>query len=182
MAIMESEEIVLELRETLCKVPETQVDAFIRMLRSHARLFVYAAGRSGLMIKAFAVRLVQMGFTAYVVGETATPSLQKGDLLILASASGTTKSVCEYADTAKKIGADTAVITTDTPSYLRENFDPVILMTADSKLTVEQKSVQPMGSLFEQALLLILDTTIMRMTAHRVGKYDEMRRNHVNLE
>lgn len=158
------------------------MDAFIRMLRSHARIFVYAAGRSGLMIKAFAVRLVQMGFSAYVVGETATPALRKGDLLILASASGTTKSVCEYADTAKKIGADTAIITTDTSSYLRDNFEPVILMEADSKLTLEQKSLQPMGSLFEQALLLTLDAAVMRMSAQRSDEYDEMRRNHVNLE
>ena len=41
------------------------------------------------------MRLMQMGYISYVVGETITPALKEGDLLIVASASGETNSVCQ---------------------------------------------------------------------------------------
>jgi len=181
MSIKESGLILDELDKTMTLISEDQIDSLIEKIRAHKRIFVYATGRSGLMIKAFAMRLMQMGLTAYVVGETTTPSLQKEDLLILASSSGTTKSVCDYADSAKKMGADLAIITSDAASYLSEHFDVTISVKADSKYAGGGNSKQPMGSLFEQALLIIFDTAIMKMVENReTAQY--MQHNHANLE
>lgn len=70
------------------------------------------------MLKAFAMRLMQIGLNSYVVGETTTPSVQKGDLLIVASASGETGSVCMTAESAVKQGVDLIVISSAPESTL----------------------------------------------------------------
>ncbi len=181
MSNKETSLILGELDKTLDLISDEQLDNLIEKIRAHERIFVYATGRSGLMVKTLAMRLMQMGLNAYVVGETTTPSIQKGDLLILASSSGTTKSVCDYADSARKIGADLGIITSDAKSYLSDNFDVTVSVKADSKYAGGGNSKQPMGSLFEQTLLILFDAVIMKM----VGGSDtakQMQRNHANLE
>ena len=60
------------------------------------------AGRSGLVAKAFAMRLMHLGFTAYVVGETITPAMRPKDLLVIFSGSGRTKTIADIAETARE--------------------------------------------------------------------------------
>ena len=81
--------ILQELKQTAESIPADAIRRCADKIAAHERIFVYGAGRSGLMLKALAMRLMQLGKTVYVVGETITPSIQKGDLLIVASASGT---------------------------------------------------------------------------------------------
>ena len=95
---MELMDIVAELKNASVQMPEEKIDQFIEAVDTHERIFVYGTGRSGLMLKALAMRLMQMGYQSYVVGETTTPSVGKGDLLIVASASGETQSVCSAAE------------------------------------------------------------------------------------
>ena len=108
---MELMDIVAELKNASVQMPEEKIDQFIEAVDTHERIFVYGTGRSGLMLKALAMRLMQMGYQSYVVGETTTPSVGKGDLLIVASASGETQSVCSAADDGAKQGTDVLVIT-----------------------------------------------------------------------
>ena len=56
-------------------------------------VFVVALGRSRMNIMAFAMRLRQMRIRAHVVGDISTPSIHKGDLLIIGSSSGETASL-----------------------------------------------------------------------------------------
>lgn len=181
MGSREAAIILDELEKTFDTVSEKQIDALIAKVNQHERIFVYATGRSGLMVKTFAMRLMQMGRTAFVVGETTTPSIQPGDLLVLASASGTTKSVCDYADSAKKSGVDLAIITSDAKSYLSSNFDVTVSVKADSKYASAGNSQQPMGSLFEQTLLVLFDAAILKMS-HDDSTTQRMKENHANLE
>jgi 6-phospho-3-hexuloisomerase len=58
-----------------------------------------AAGRSGLALKMAAMRFMQ--YTVFIVGETNTPAILEGDLLLVASGSGTTSSVVSSAEKAK---------------------------------------------------------------------------------
>ena len=52
------------------------------MIRKDRRIFVAGEGRSGFSAKGFAMRLMHLGYTVYVVGETITPALREGDLLV----------------------------------------------------------------------------------------------------
>ncbi|WP_457753951.1 3-hexulose-6-phosphate synthase, partial [Thermococcus sp.] len=68
------------------------------------KIFIYGAGRSGLVGKAFAMRLMHLDFNVYVVGETITPAFEEGDLLIAISGSGETRTIVDAAEIAKKQG------------------------------------------------------------------------------
>ena len=143
-------------------------------IRAHRRIFVYGAGRSGLMLRALAMRLMQAGFEAHVVGETTAPAIRSGDLLILASASGETHSVCHYAKTALREGADLLVITAAADSTLTRLHPSDILIPAPSKLS----GAPAMGTLFEASLLLLGDALISLMDIDP----SILRANHANLE
>ena len=54
------------------------------------RVFVLGAGRSGLALRMTAMRLMHLGLDVHVVGEVTTPAIERGDLLVTASGSGTT--------------------------------------------------------------------------------------------
>ena len=57
--------IIKELEQSADRVPEYQISDLIRKIKSHKRIFVYGTGRSGLMLKALAMRLMQIGLDAY---------------------------------------------------------------------------------------------------------------------
>lgn len=63
----------------------------IEEIRNSDRIFVVGTGRSELVGKAFAMRLMHLGFNVHVVGEVTTPAIRDKDCLIAISGSGETK-------------------------------------------------------------------------------------------
>lgn len=179
---MELLEINEELKHASGQVTEEQMAKFMKAIDLHARIFVYGTGRSGLMLKALAMRLMQMGYTAYVVGETTTPSVEEGDLLIVASASGETQSVCSAADSGAKQGATVLVITGSHESTLSRNHSPLIRVDAATKFAESEASIQPLGSLFEQILLLLFDALILKMSRRNAASNAQMAGRHASIE
>lgn len=169
--------ILQELCAAAQALPADAVQRCADKIALHERVFVYGAGRTGLMLKALAMRLMQLGKTVYVVGETITPSIQAGDLLIVASASGTTHSVCHYAAEAIKISADLLVITAEKDAALARLSAPDLIIPAPTKHQLPA-SGQLMGSLFEQMVLLFSDAVTMALSQDR----ETLSRNHANLE
>ena len=86
--------IISEISSVMEEIDENTIEEVISEILNANKIFIVGAGRSGLVGKAFAMRLMQIGFKVYVVGETITPSMEEGDLLIAISNSGETKSVC----------------------------------------------------------------------------------------
>lgn len=179
---MDMKTIVDELDTASEKISDASLENIIEKLRSHPRIFVYGTGRSGLMLKAFAMRLMQIGLNAYVVSETTTPSIAAGDLLVVASASGTTASVCMTAESAKAQGADLLVLTADPEAQLAAIAAPDIVIPSATKFSTSAVSVQPLGSLFEQMLLVVFDAVILRMSRSASGSNDAMAKRHASLE
>lgn len=174
--------IIKELEQSADRIPEHQIADLIQKIKVHKRIFVYGTGRSGLMLKALAMRLMQIGLDAYVVGETTTPSVEKGDLLITASASGETGSVCMTAESAKKQGVDLIVISSAPESTLGKIQTPDIIIESATKFETSKISVQPLGSLFEQMLLMVFDTAILEMSREDTGSNEDMAKRHASLE
>lgn len=179
---MEAQVIVKELETSANQLTAENIDRIIKKIKEHDRIFVYGTGRSGLMLKAFAMRLMQIGLNAYVVGETTTPSVGKGDLLVVASASGETGSVCMTAQSALKQGTDVVVISSNPDSTLGKIQTPDIVIEAATKFSTSEASVQPLGSLFEQMLLVVFDTIILKMSRMQEGANDDMAKRHASLE
>ncbi len=78
-------EVANELVELMEKVDDAQIEAFKKIIESSNRIFTAGMGRSGFMMRGFAMRLMHMGYKTYVVGETTTPAILEGDVLVLGS-------------------------------------------------------------------------------------------------
>lgn len=177
-------QIVKELERTIGLISEDEAEKFVSQILNAKKIFVAGAGRSGLMGKAFTMRMMHMGLDAFVVGETVTPSLQEDDLLIIASGSGETKGLVSMAEKAKNLGGSVAVVTITPESTIGKLSDLAVKIPAKPKegSDSEYKTIQPMGSLFEQTLLLFFDSVILRIMDKKELGSGVMFGRHANLE
>ena len=145
-------------------------------------VFVAGTGRSLLMLKAFAMRLMHFGHKAHVVGETTTPAILEQDILVIASGSGETESARVFASRAKAAGARLLVITANRDSSLAKAADELVVIPAKSKNDTSGMSWQPSGNSFEQSLLLALDGIAIAVAENGGVSLDERLKLHANLE
>ncbi len=103
MVIKTAKEIIVMIKKVLDKLEKKEVDKFLQELIHSRNIFISGAGRSGLVGRIFAMRLMHLGFNVYVVGETITPAVKPGDLLIAISGSGKTDATLTTVKTAKKL-------------------------------------------------------------------------------
>ncbi|MCM3747689.1 SIS domain-containing protein [Paenibacillus pasadenensis] len=143
-------------------------------------VFLAGAGRSGLMGRAFAMRLAHLGLRAYVVGETVTPGIGAGGLLVCGSGSGGTESLLLMARKARSSGAAVALVTAKPQSPLALDAGLTVALPASAK--EEGGGAQPMGTLFEQALLLFFDAVVLRLMELLELDGSSMFGRHANLE
>lgn len=180
--------ILDELRRTLNQISCDEIDSLVREVTGARRVFVAGAGRSGLVMRSFAMRLAQLGLTVHVVGETTSPAVRPGDLLLIGSGSGVTDRLVHYAGKAAEAGARVAAATADPASPAARLADVVVVIPAptpkSSKEAIgqEQRSGQPMGTLFEQSLGVLLDACVMLLMARLDETGRSMFARHANLE
>lgn len=152
------------------------------VINSTNRIFLAGFGRSGLALRAFAMRLAQLGKETFFVGDTTTPAIQDKDLLIIASSSGETSQLIQYVDTAKNIGAKVWLWSTNTRNTIYKKADYVTILSGKSKFTNNDITQQPMGSLFEQSVWLYGDLFVMNyMNKFNISEF-ELKKRHANLE
>ena len=89
--------VLQELTHTLSSIDEVQAENFVQLIDEADEVFCAGAGRSGFQVKGFAMRLMHMGVASYVVGETCTPNIKEGGVLVVCSGSGETKSLVNHA-------------------------------------------------------------------------------------
>lgn len=160
-----------------------QIATLIDHIYDAERIFLVGAGRSGLVLRAAAMRLMHFGLTVFVVGEITTPAIRKGDLLIAASGSGTTSTIVKAAQKAVSTGAQVVTFSTNTDSDLAKLSALVMIIPAAQKEDHGKTvSVQYSGSLFEQALLLLTDAVFQTMWATDGAPAEELWKRHANLE
>lgn len=174
-----------ELAETLQSIKESQIQTLIDGICGAGKVFVYGAGRSMLMLRCMAMRLMHLGFDSCVVGDTVTPAFGGNDLLILGSGSGETGSLIHIAAKAKQVGGKIAVITIKAESTLGRMADYVIEIPAyTDKVRYEgiEKTILPGGSLFEQSILLLSDAMVIPLGKRASTPTDQAFSRHANLE
>lgn len=177
--------VVKELEHTLKSIDSSKADAFVDLIIQAQEVFCAGAGRSGFQVKGFAMRLMHMGVHSYVVGETCTPNIKENGLLVICSGSGETKSLVNHAMKAKEMNAKIALITINPESSIAKMADVVIEISAPSPKSAkagEIKSIQPMGSLFEQSEGIFMDIAIMMLMERKGLDSDTMFGRHANME
>ncbi len=174
-----------ELCNTLSQVSDSHIEELVDKILQSEKIFVAGAGRSGLMAKAFCMRLMHIGYDAFVVGETVTPNITEKDLLIIGSGSGGTASLVSMAQKKVSIGFTLALLSIFPDSEIGRLADVVVKIPAPSPKVSSKEappSIQPMGSLFEQSLLLVLDIIIIRLMERLGLDTHTMYSRHANLE
>lgn len=177
--------ILDELRDALSVINDADAEKLATAVSEAQSVFVAGGGRSGLAMRSFAMRLMHLGYNVHVVGETTTPGITDKDLLIVGSGSGATRSLIAHAKAAHSMGASVALITIDKDSTIAGIADPVLTIAAPSNKIAGKtgfKSIQPLGSLFEQGLLLTLDGIVLLLMEATGEDSAMMFKRHANLE
>jgi 6-phospho-3-hexuloisomerase len=187
------EKLAQKIEEQLRAIDQKSIDQFVESLINTKRIFIVGAGRSGLVAKAFGMRLMHLGFTVYVVGEVITPAITKDDLLIVVSGSGQTLSVVVAATVAKEKGVKIIGITSNPDSDIGKLSDVVVQIKGrhpeDAKrdyearqLTGNHEPLTPLGTLFELSTMVFLDSIIDELMLRYKKSEDELRKLHADLE
>ena len=103
--------ILGDVGRTLRQVDADEVEALGAALLAAERVFVAGKGRTGLQMRAFAMRLMHLGLIVHVVDDVTTPAIGAGDLLLIGSSSGRTGSLLRYIETVGTTGARLATLT-----------------------------------------------------------------------
>ena len=190
-------DIIKAVSVNIERINPQQVEKFIGMLiearRNGRKILVIGAGRSGLVGRAFAMRLMHLSFHVHVVGETITPALEKDDVLVAISGSGTTTLVVTAARIAKKVGAKVVAITSHPRSPLGKCADHVVVVYGRTKLAKKRdyfsrqilgvhEPLAPLGTIFEVATSVFLDALIVELMRKLGLTEKDMRARHATIE
>ena len=172
--------IVNKIHSILSATDDAHAVRLTRMLDSAKRIFVSGAGRSGLICKFFAMRLMHSGYDVSVVGEIVTPSIKRGDLLIIISGSGETEQLVAFTKRAKDVGADIVLISAKGSSTIGDMADGVYQIGLPEQYGKVQG--MPMGTVFELSTLFFLESLVSHIIHEKGIAEEEMRERHANME
>lgn len=147
------------------------VDSILRSKQT----FVYGVGRSGIVGKAFAMRLVQMGLKAYFIGESTTPIVEKGDSVVVISNTGETMSAIQTAEIVNRVGAHSIVLTSEPESSLAKLAEILIVLRTGEDINTDYA---PLGTVFEDSAFIVLDGMISEIMERKGENEESMRSRH----
>jgi len=189
------EVIANHLLEVATGVECPEVDDFVKALLATKRVFVMGAGRSGLVARAFAMRLMHVGLIVYVAGEMVTPALKEDDLVVAISGSGNTNTIADFGEVAKEKGARLVTVTNNPDSRLGRISDIVVTLKPREgtepgdrgyehhpETDEKDRRLIPLGTVFEITSMVFLDGVIARIIAMRGLDEEQLRRRHTVLE
>ena len=188
------EAILDNIRDAEEYLVEEDIAKFIEVITTADNIFVTGAGRSGLAAKAFAMRLMHLGLSSYVVGETISPAINAGDCILAISGSGETNTIVTAAKISKKRGAKVLALTSYPESSLGQIADGIIHVKGRTKVEVDDEnylkrqikgnytSLTPLGTAFELTSLVFLDGLVSELM-ETMGKTEEdLKNRHTVLE
>ncbi|HUS58072.1 MAG TPA: 6-phospho-3-hexuloisomerase [Planctomycetota bacterium] len=167
--------VLSELARVMAAVDARAAERLVEQIRGARRVYVAACGRSALAARAFAMRLMHLGCAAHVAGDTTTPAIGKGDLLIVCSGKGEKATLIGFMRAAAAAGAGCAAVTSEPGSSVARLAGTVIGLPVGG-------SVQFGGSLFEQAALVLFDSIVLRLIDATDARHEDMAARHANLE
>lgn len=172
-----------EVTAILAQITDADAEEMVAAILAARRVYVLGLGRSGFLLRMFAMRLMQIGLQAHVVGDATTPAIAAGDLLIALSGSGRTETVIHLAAKAQRLGARVLAITSSAATPLAELADVLVLApSASVKSDPAAATRLPLANALEQAMAIYLDC-VGAMLAERQGQDNvAMMRRHANLE
>ena len=162
-----------ELKKVIKKINQEDLEIFCQEVKKTKQIYTVGAGRSGLVAKNLAMRLIRLRKKTYVVGETINPAVNEGDLVIAISGSGETGSVLSAVKIARVKGAKILSLSAVVDSPLAKLSHNLILIPAQipqrignqyqlrELIGVPERS--PVKSLFEVCALIFLEVAVNKI-------------------
>jgi 6-phospho-3-hexuloisomerase len=208
--------IIDRITKNIKGIEEDQIDRMVNEIiytkAKGGKIFVAGTGRTGLMGKAFAMRLYHLGFDVVIVGETIVPSATKRDSIIALSGSGKTDFIVDTASIARRIGSRVIGLTSNSASPLAKLTDVLVIVKGRTKdalspiseelkeseknknnsiskikwdarqLTGLHAPLSPLGSLFELTLMMFLEGIIASLIQRLNIDEEDIKSRHANIE
>ncbi len=168
-----ADDLLEGIRKSISSVkPEVQ-SKFIDMIAEAKTVFIYGAGRSGLIGQLFAVRLVQIGLNVHFIGDMTTPIISSEDVAILISNTGETMSVVQTANIARRLGCNVISVTSNESNKLAHASNHIVVLEQEKKI-----DSAPLGTMFEDSVSIFFDSIIPRLMEKLNVTEDDMRKRH----
>lgn len=176
--------ILEETRLLLQSLSDDAVEDLISGIEAANAIFCSAQGRSGYVLRCFCMRLMHLGYRVYFCGETITPAIGEGDMLVVLSGSGETASTLDSVQIARKRGATIFAILGHLSTRIAPLADHSIHLPGTTKLRRDSEPVssQMAGSLFEQAAFIFLEAVVLALSQNRKEAIDSELRLHAVIE
>ena len=174
--------LTAQVSKNIESIPSHLINKFDDLIHSRDKIFIVGSGRSGLVGKFFGMRLMHIGKNVYIVGETLTPRITEGSILIAISGSGETSSVVAVCKKAIESNAKIILFTSDETSTLSAMSDLVIKVEGKMEKKHNGVNVIPMGTVFEITTLLLLESSIGKSIFNFDISENELKLRHTNLE
>lgn len=176
--------ILDEVDSVVKNVKEYEIDDIVDYIDKSRKIFVCGEGRSGLVGKCFAMRLMHIGYKVYVIGETTTPSINEKDILFAISGSGETSLVLNIVNKSLANGTSIIGVTSKKESSLAKASLKTLIVpgTVKSDSTSDSKSIQLLSSLFDQSVHIVLDCLCLKLSYKDRLDNKTAIKNHSNLE
>lgn len=175
------DQIVAEITGVIAKMDEGDIERAMPLIGKTGRVYATGEGRSGFQARSFAMRMMHIGYTSYMMGETICPSMHEGDVLLAISGSGTTRRTVEDAEAAKKLGVKVIAVTSKPESPLAAAADAVIVVPGRVKGETGG-SIQLLSSLFDQSVHIALDALCLMLSRRDNVSDADANANHANVE
>ena len=173
-----------ELRAVLTEVPLEASERLIAEVTGARRIVCAAAGREGLMLRAFCMRLMHLGFDVHMEGDVTAPPIGPGDLFLAVVGPGKLATLEALLRLAREAGARTLVVTAQPGGPVPRMADVVVHLPAQTMADDQGTggSVLPMGTLFEIAELVFFDLVCVVLRERTGQTTAQVRARHFNLE
>ena len=149
---------------------------------SEKKVFVYGIGRSLLVGKAFAMRLMHLGFHSYVTSEVVTTAVGENDVFVVISKTLVDDRISVTIEMAKKLRARIIVITSIEEAIpLLKKAEHCLIVPDTSKQIRVSGSYTPLGTLFEISTMVLLDCVVAELMSLLRTTEEEMRTRHANI-
>ncbi|TXT63756.1 MAG: 6-phospho-3-hexuloisomerase [Promethearchaeota archaeon] len=161
----------------------TLIEKIIEINNKGNRVFIYGAGRSGFMGRAFAQRLMHLGINSCFVSDAVTYRYTANDLALVISGSGETTSSVAIAQKAYKIGGFIALLTGTPKSTIGALSNLIITIEGKSKdKATSQKTLAPYTSLFDICTLSVLDSIGGVLMTYLKVTEEDIDNRHASIE
>ncbi|MDI6881238.1 MAG: SIS domain-containing protein [Methanothermobacter sp.] len=177
MPLRTVKKITEHARKVAERINKKDIDNIIELLTKSESIFILGSGRSRLVGEEFAMRLAQLGLNVHVIGDSTTITPKKDDLIIVISSSGDTKSIITETRRLKNKGARIIGVTANPKSPLAKLSNTIIDVGPwrDYKKEIKtgkEDNITPLGTLYEDTSLLILDGIISELMT-KLGKTEK---------